>query len=180
MRHVLSALCIVATVSTAALAQDAGNPAAAPAEVTARAELKDAKGKKVGDAVLRQAAKGVVVELKLKGVALGEHAFHIHQVGKCEAPFESAGGHFNPGNKQHGIASAQGKHAGDLPNIVVPKSKELTVSTFTDAVTLTDGPNSVFDADGSALVVHSGPDDYASDPAGNAGDRIACGVIEKK
>ena len=107
----------------------------------------------------------------------GEHAIHIHAVGKCEAPFESAGPHFNPGNHKHGMMAGEG-HAGDMPNLHVPQSGELVVEILNPAITLEKGkPNSVFDADGSAVVIHAKADDYKSDPAGNAGERIACGVI---
>jgi len=173
----LAALAADAVVPAAGA--DAGAAVAPPAITTAKADLKDAKGKKVGTATLRSSGKGVIVDLDLKGVPPGEHAFHIHETGKCEAPFKTAGGHFNPSGHQHGITNPQGRHAGDLPNIHVPSNKQLQVSVFVDAVTLDSGKNSVFDADGSALVIHAGKDDYASDPAGNAGDRIVCGVIEK-
>lgn len=176
-KHVASvAAALSLSLSLPALAQDAGT---ASPELTAKAELRDQKGKKVGDAVLRQAPKGVIIELSLKGVPAGEHAFHIHEVGKCEPPFKTAGGHFNPQGHQHGIQNAKGQHAGDLPNLHVAKNKELKLTVFTESVTLKEGPSTVFDADGSSLMIHVGPDDYASDPAGNAGDRIACGVITR-
>jgi Cu-Zn family superoxide dismutase len=144
----------------------------------ANAQLKDGSGKAVGDADLSQAHNGVLIKLQLKGISPGEHAFHIHAVGKCEPPFTSAGGHFNPDNKKHGMAAAGGAHAGDMPNLHIPASGELVIEVANHAVTLEKGkPHSLFDADGSAIVIHAGPDDYKSDPAGNAGDRIACGVI---
>jgi Cu-Zn family superoxide dismutase len=144
----------------------------------ANAQLKDGSGKAVGDADLSQAQNGVLIKLQLKGVSPGEHAFHIHAVGKCDPPFESAGPHFNPGGHKHGMLSGPG-HAGDLPNLHVPQSGELTVEILAAAVTLEKGkPNSLFDNDGSSLVVHAGADDYKSDPSGNAGGRIACGVIQ--
>lgn len=145
---------------------------------TAKASLKDATGKDVGTVQLVQMPQGVLLKLALKGVAPGEHAFHIHAVGKCEPPFTSAGGHFNPASKKHGMGSAEGSHAGDMPNLYVPANGELTADIANNMVTLAKGqPNSVFDADGSAIVIHARADDYKSDPAGNAGDRIACGVI---
>ena len=144
----------------------------------ANAALKDKSGKAVGDVDLIQTRNGVLLKLSIKGMPPGEHAFHIHAVGKCEAPFDSAGPHFNPGNHKHGMMSGPG-HAGDMPNLHVLQSGELTVEILNSAITLQKGkPNSVFDADGSSIVIHDKPDDYKSDPAGNAGDRIACGVIQ--
>ena len=145
---------------------------------TAKAALKDAGGKEVGTVQLIQTPHGVLLKMALKGVAPGEHAFHIHAVGKCEPPFTSAGGHFNPAGKKHGMEAKEGAHAGDMPNLYVPANGELTVDVANHMVTLAKGqPNSVFDADGSAIIIHAGADDYKSDPTGNAGDRIACGVI---
>lgn len=145
----------------------------------ANAALKDKSGKAVGDVDLMQMPNGVLLKLSVKGLTPGEHAFHIHAVGKCEAPFESAGPHFNPGNHKHGLMTGPG-HAGDMPNLHVLQSGELTVEILNSAVTLEKGkPNSLFDGDGSSIVIHAGPDDYKSDPDGKAGDRIACGVIQQ-
>lgn len=153
--------------------------AALPAQAqTAKATLKDQAGKEVGAAQLIETPHGVLLKLALKGAVPGEHAFHIHAVGKCEPPFTTAGGHFNPAAKKHGLAVAEGAHAGDMPNLHIPASGDLMVEILNGGVTLAKGkPNSVFDADGSAIVIHAGVDDYKSDPTGNAGDRIACGVI---
>jgi len=145
---------------------------------TAKAPLKDAAGKDVGTVDLVQTPHGVLLKMSLKGIPAGEHAFHIHAVGKCEPPFTTAGGHFNPGSKKHGMEAAEGAHAGDMPNLHVPANGELVIEIANPAISLAKGqPNSVFDADGSAIVIHAKADDYKSDPAGNAGDRIACGVI---
>ena len=153
-------------------------PAAAQ---TATAALKDATGKEVGKADLTETPHGVLLKLSLKGFPAGERAFHIHAVGKCEPPFTSAGGHFNPTAKKHGMSAAEGAHAGDMPNLYIPASGELIVEVANPAITLVEGkPNSVFDADSSAIVIHAGADDYKTDPTGNAGDRVACGVIVKK
>ena len=153
-------------------------PAAAQ---TATATLKDASGKEVGKADLTETPHGVLLKLSLKGFPAGERAFHIHAVGKCEPPFTSAGGHFNPTAKKHGMSAADGAHAGDMPNLFIPASGDLIVEVANPAITLVEGKaNSVFDADGSAIIIHAGPDDYKTDPTGNAGDRVACGIIVKK
>jgi Cu-Zn family superoxide dismutase len=152
-------------------------PAAAQ---TARANLKDANGKDVGSATLTQTPGGVLIAVSLKGLRAGEHAFHVHAVSKCEPPFTSAGAHFNPGNKKHGLMAAEGHHAGDMPNLHIPASGELAIEVLNSAISLEkDKPNSVFDADGSALVIHANKDDYKTDPTGEAGGRIACGVVEQ-
>lgn len=156
----------VAAVSFAAQAQ------------TAKASLKDVTGKDVGSVQLLQTPHGVLLKMSLKGVAPGEHAFHIHAVGKCEAPFTSAGGHFNPASRKHGMEAAEGSHAGDMPNLHIPANGELRVDVANPMISLVKGQRgSVFDADGSSIIIHAGPDDYKTDPTGNAGDRIVCGVI---
>jgi Cu-Zn family superoxide dismutase len=160
--------------AAAALSAALAFPAAAEG---ARATLKDKDGKEIGTVGLSQTPAGVLLKVSVKGLPAGEHAFHIHAVGKCEPPFDSAGGHFNPAQHKHGIMAGEG-HAGDMPNLFVPASGELTVEILNSNVTLAKGkPNSLFDSDGSAVVIHAGPDDYKSDPAGNAGGRIACGVV---
>ncbi len=153
--------------------------AVAAAAQSAKATLKNAEGKDVGTAALSQTPAGVLLRLSLKGLPPGERAFHIHGVGKCEPPFTSAGPHFNPGGKKHGLMAADGHHAGDLPNLHVPASGEIVVEALNDAVTLEKGkPNSLLGGQGTAVVVHAGKDDYKTDPTGDAGGRIACGVIE--
>ena len=147
-------------------------------ELRATAELKDKDGKLVGRADFHEVPDGVLVRLDVKGLTPGLHAVHVHTVGKCEAPgFTSAGGHFNPGGKKHGLKNPDGAHAGDLPNMLIAKDGSGRFEALTDAITLKAGSNSVFDADGSALVIHVGVDDYVTDPTGNAGDRAACGLI---
>jgi Cu-Zn family superoxide dismutase len=150
--------------------------ATAPA---ANASLKTADGKDVGTVTLTQTPDGVRLRLALMGLPPGEHAFHVHAVGKCEPPgFTSAGPHFNPANKKHGKLNSEGHHAGDMDNINVPANGKLTLTVIDKDITLEKGkPNSVLQDNGTALVVHAGKDDYTTDPAGNAGDRIACGVI---
>jgi Cu-Zn family superoxide dismutase len=145
----------------------------------AKAAIKNAEGKEVGSAALTQTPAGVLIKLSLKGVPAGEHAFHIHAVGKCEPPFTSAGDHFNPGKKKHGIMASAGAHAGDMPNLHILANGELVVEVLNAAVTLHKGKvNSLLRPEGTSLIVHAGKDDYKSDPTGEAGGRIACGVIE--
>jgi Cu-Zn family superoxide dismutase len=145
----------------------------------AKATLKDKNGRDIGGVELMQTPAGVLLKVAVKGLPAGEHAFHIHAAGKCEPPFESAGPHFNPDNQKHGIMSGRG-HAGDMPNLHIPPSGELSVEVINAAITLDkDKPNSAFRPEGTAIVIHAGKDDYKSDPAGNAGDRIACGVISE-
>jgi Cu-Zn family superoxide dismutase len=161
--------------ATALLSISIGAASAQSAKVT----LKDDKGGDAGTAELVQVSDGVLIKLSLKGLPAGEHAFHVHAVGKCEAPFTSAGGHFNPDSKKHGMMSPEGHHAGDMPNLIVPASGELKLEVVNTAITLEKGkPNSVFKPEGTALIVHAKLDDYKTDPTGDAGGRIACGVIE--
>jgi Cu-Zn family superoxide dismutase len=141
----------------------------------ATAVLKDADGKEVGKVTLIAVPTGVLLDADFTAVPPGDHAFHIHAEGKCEPPdFKSAGGHFNPEEDKHGLMNEAGPHAGDMPNIHVPENGKLHIEVLNQRVFLSDG---LLDDDGSAIVIHQGPDDYKSDPAGNAGPRIACGVI---
>ena len=144
----------------------------------ATARLADASGRPVGRAVLLQEGGSVRILIDLTGVAPGTKAIHIHEVGRCDPPsFESAGAHFNPTKAQHGTANPRGPHAGDLPNITVDATGRGHLELSATRVTLEKGSTSVFDADGSALILHEGADDLRTDPAGNSGARIACGVI---
>ena len=143
----------------------------------ASAVLKDASGKEVGNVTLTATPSGVLMSLDLTAVPAGEHAFHVHAVGKCEGPdFKSAGPHFNPDETKHGLMNPEGPHAGDMPNLHVPADGKLQIEVLNPTVTLS-AESALLDADGSAVIVHAVADDYKTDPAGNAGDRIACGVV---
>jgi len=169
-----------AAASALALAGMATLAAAAPKTPPVTAELKAADGKDVGIVAFKQTHAGVRLKLSLKGLPPGVHALHVHAVGKCEPPFTSAGGHFNPEQKKHGLQSKEGHHAGDMSNIIISASGNRTVTVINTDITLEKGnPNSVFQDGGTALVIHANKDDYMTDPTGNAGDRIACGVITK-
>ena len=149
-----------------------------PAE--AWAALRGSTGNDVGTATFWEDNAGVHIRVEATALPPGEHGLHIHAVGRCEAPdFESAGGHFNPSQREHGSENPHGMHAGDLSNLMVAPDGTANYTTVDDQITLGLGnpATSIFDADGSALVVHANADDYRTDPSGNSGGRIACGVI---
>ncbi|MCS6903107.1 MAG: superoxide dismutase family protein [Candidatus Bipolaricaulota bacterium] len=144
----------------------------------AAAPLRDAAGKVWGVAVFVQEARGVRISVTVQGLSPGEHGIHIHAVGKCEPPdFASAGPHFNPTHRKHGLNNPEGPHSGDMPNLVVGEDGSAVYEYVTERVALTSGELSLFDEDGSSLVIHAGPDDQITDPAGNSGARVLCGAI---
>jgi len=161
-------------------AQATGAPASSvkTSSAKATADIKDATGKQIGEALLEQRDGAVQITATLTGLPPGTRAFHIHEVGVCEPPFESAGGHYNPTGKQHGKDNPGGPHAGDLPNLEVPSSGRVKVDVTVKDLSL-DGGRGLLDGNGAALVIHDGHDDYKSDPGGSAGKRLACGVIRR-
>ena len=166
-------------VAITALAAGIGLAAATQTAVAmeqGRAEMMNANGESVGTVTLRALPHGTLLHAVLKNLPPGAHAFHVHAVGLCEPPYKTSGGHYNPTGVKHGIANPEGVHAGDMPNIHVPDSGALTIEVLNTFLSV---DSSLFDEDGAAIVIHEGPDDYVSDPAGAAGARIACGVIEK-
>lgn len=174
-RLVATALTSAALLASTALISAQGGQGAG-----ARAELKNAKGEVVGSATLTDTPHGVLIQAKVMNIPPGVHAFHVHTTGKCDPPdFTSAGGHLNPAKAPHGYHADKGPHPGDLPNIHVGKDGTLQFESIARGVMLSSGANALMDADGAALMIHAGADDYKSDPAGDAGARIACGVIMK-
>jgi Cu-Zn family superoxide dismutase len=147
----------------------------------ASAAFVNADGKQIGTATLMQTPGGVLIDVNVSGVPAGEHGLHIHETGKCEPPtFESAGDHYDPTNAKHGYLAGKDYHVGDMPNQFVQDDGILRAHVFNPQVTLNEGEASLFDADGSALVIHTSADDYNSQPSGEAGDRLACAVIMQR
>jgi Cu-Zn family superoxide dismutase len=142
--------------------------------------LKDKDGKPVGSATLIETPEGVRVAVTGYRLPPGAHGLHVHAVGRCDPPeFTTADGHFNPGNKQHGKMNPAGPHAGDLPNLMVAASGQGGIDVTTRAFTLSPGAGSLLGDKGTAIVVHANADDDKTDPTGNSGGRIACGVITR-
>ncbi len=153
--------------------------ASAAVAQTAKASIMNVTGQQVGSVVFSQTPHGVLIRMSITKLPSGERAFHIHAAGRCEAPFTSAGGHFNPDGKKHGLHSKEGHHAGDMPNINISADGSLNIEVLNSAVTLEKGKsNSLLKEGGTSLIIHEGKDDYRTDPTGEAGGRIACGIIQ--
>ena len=163
---VLALVCLASTVSVSAQMK--------------HVDLKDAKGNSVGMAMISPVkGGGVSIDVDVKGLPPGEHALHFHAVPKCEAPFTSAGGHFNPANKKHGTQNPEGAHAGDMSNVTVAANGIARTTITNKNVTMGAEPNSMYANGGTALIIHAGADDMKTDPDGSAGARIVCGAIIK-
>jgi Cu-Zn family superoxide dismutase len=188
---------IAAATTMVACSQPAPTPAPQPAQAplpttprqtpppppqpsrAATAVLHDLAGRRVGTVTLTESYAGVIIAGNITGLGLGAHAIHLHAIGKCDPPFTTAGGHFNPTGKHHGFMSAQGWHLGDLPNIDTPPAGKLKFDLLARDVTLR-GVNALIDNDGASIVIHASRDNYYVDPEGDSGSRIACGVIVLK
>jgi Cu-Zn family superoxide dismutase len=192
MRQILAVLagCLVlqacggdndAVNDSAAAGPTAGGDSAARADSARRASsatvpMRSAAGRELGTLTLTESGGGIAISGRIAGLTPGEHGIHIHMVGQCQPPFESAGAHWNPTNRQHGSQNPQGPHLGDMPNITVGADSSANVQVNTAGGTLR-GADALLDTDGAAVVVHARADDLRTDPSGNSGDRIACGVI---
>lgn len=173
-----------AVAAVAAVASCAHAPARTDRVAAASATIKNVAGAEVGVAQIWQDRDNVVhVDLQLSGLPPGPHAIHFHAVGQCDrseaTAFASAGGHYNPLGRQHGLDNSAGPHAGDAPNFTVSSDGQGNASFTTNRVSLLEGSTGLLDSDGSAIVVHVGADDQISQPAGNSGGRIACGVVSR-
>jgi Cu-Zn family superoxide dismutase len=157
-----------------------------PGAPDAIAKIINARGQEIGTAALIETPHGILIEVDLRNYANrqhvlpGVHAFHIHAVGRCDPPdFKTVGEHYNPTGRQHGLLNPEGMHVGDLLNLHMPVGEAQHFEVLAPGATLGSGDRSLLDADGSALVIHENADDYRTDPKGNAGGAIACGVIER-
>ena len=170
---------VLALVAGCARSATVGSPNASisPSAPQATAVMHDAAGRTLGTLTLVDASQGILVSGRLTGLPPGEHALHLHAIGKCDAPgFTTSGGHWNPTSREHGTMNPNGPHFGDLPTLTVGPDSAVTITAVTPGGTL-HGANALLDADGAAVVIHAVADDNRSNPAGNAGGRIACGVV---
>lgn len=165
---------LVTAVALTACAPEETKERNAPERTTAAHEIVNVAGETVGRVELLDGAGGLLLKVEVDDLEPGEHGLHLHETGRCEPPFQSAGGHYSPAGRAHGLLSDGGPHAGDLPNLVVGEGASTTIAhAWADGLSIAE----LTRGDGSALVVHAGPDDYRSDPAGAAGERVACAVI---
>jgi Cu-Zn family superoxide dismutase len=171
----MSCLSIGIAASTNSLAQEKLSPKIAEAKII------DSHGKSLGTATFVETDAGVKIRLQASGLSPGTHGIHFHEKGKCEGPtFKSSGEHFRPQRKEHGLENPKGPHAGDLPNLKVEANGSADIEMLNDRVTLAKGKNSLLKSGGVSVIIHAKPDDQESNPSGESGDRIACGVVQSK
>ena len=168
----------ISAAATAVLLLVATAPALGNGNASANGRFIDLKGADAGTAELTQTNAGVLIEIEIRGLQTGAHGFHVHATGNCDAAnkFKSAGDHLAMNDQRHGFFVQGGPHSGDMPNQFVGQDGVLKAQMLAPAIGL-QGASTIFDADGAALVVHAGPDDYRSQPSGNSGDRVACAVL---
>jgi len=177
MRKLTMTVLPFAFLGLAACAQTQDGPAAGPALSAATAEVRDAAGRVVATATARDQA-GLTVRIDATGLRPGTYAVHLHAVGRCDPPdFATAGPHWNPTTNQHGRLNPLGPHFGDLPNIEIGEDGRGSIAFAISSGSVRRGEHVLLDADGAALVIHANADDYRTDPTGNSGGRIACGVF---
>ncbi|KPF79886.1 hypothetical protein IP88_01225 [alpha proteobacterium AAP81b] len=175
---VMGAMVLAGLAGCGPKSESLGRMRGAPPSLAITTELRNASGEALGSAVVTQETAGVRVVADVRGLPPGEYAIHLHAIGKCETPgFTSAGPHFNPAMKQHGHLNPAGEHAGDLPNITVGGDGRGHLEADRPGLQMTAGTAPLLDADGAAVVLHAAADDYRTDPSGNAGGRVACGVL---
>jgi Cu-Zn family superoxide dismutase len=168
---------LAAFAGLAGCARDDAPVAPASENLQATLDLRDPQGRRLADATVAEAG-GVRVRVEAAGLVAGTYAVHLHEIGSCEPPaFESAGPHWNPTDRQHGQLNPQGPHLGDLPNLTVGADRAGTIEFTIPGASLDRGDRRLFDRDGAALIIHAGADDYRTDPSGNSGARLACGVV---
>jgi Cu-Zn family superoxide dismutase len=180
--HTYRPTAMIAVAVLAACGGQARGPEGAKLpDVTANASLFDSSGARVGVASFSNGDGNTMMGISVTGLAPGNHGMHIHENGTCTPPtFESAGGHFNPASKQHGLLNPEGPHAGDMPNLMVEADGSADTTMTVPASLLAEGPGSMVGTQKRAFVIHADPDDQKTDPSGNSGSRVVCGVIERR
>ena len=179
MTQPTTAALLALAVAAAACSRSSGEAGASPEQI-AKGTFHDAQGRRIGVATFTHSGATPQLEVSVSQLAPREHGFHVHAVGVCTPPdFKSAGGHLNPGDKHHGRLNPEGPHLGDLPNLMVGADGSADTTFTVPEALLGAGEGSLFQSEGTALVIHAEPDDYRTDPSGNSGDRIACAVIER-